>query len=115
MMAMSTRTCPPNTQIYALTNIPGASYKYYGAMYEPNGGVLYGRTVCPSNIPEEIKEKYWREYGIGGYGSLNFLDNKEESAISLYTSLSDAYSVSYWSYMFKPSLVNGKHSLLIST
>lgn len=103
----------PNTQLYVLTNTPGASYKNYGAKYEPNGGVLYGRTTHGGSIPADIVDKYWSEFGIGGEGNLNFLENQEESIIGLYTSVTDPYPISHWSYLFNPSLLNGKHSLLI--
>ena len=32
----------PNTEIYAVTETPGSDYPYYGAKWEPKGGVLFG-------------------------------------------------------------------------
>lgn len=90
-----------NTEIYALTNAPGGSYPYYGALHEPNGGVLYGRTAQGGSLPG------------GGYGLVNLNEAADESVISFYYSMTDSYSLEYWSYIYGAALADGEHALLI--
>lgn len=89
------------TEIYVLTNSPGSSYPVYGAMYEPNGGVLYGRTAQGGTRPN------------GRYGLINLEEVSSESIISFYYSPTDAYSLEFWSYIYGPVLADGKHGLLV--
>lgn len=90
-----------NTEIYALTNTAGGSYPYYGALHEPKGGVLYGRTAQGGSLPG------------GGYGLANQSEAADESIISYYYSLTDSYSLEYWSYIYGTALADGEHALLV--
>ena len=91
----------PNTEIYAVTDAPGSDYPYYGAKWEPKSGVLFGRTGRGGTLPS------------GRYGLVNGEEIAPESVISHYYSLSDAYSLEYWSYLFGPTLQDGKHAFLV--
>ena len=91
----------PNTEIYAVTETSGTDYPYYGAKWEPRGGVLFGRTGRGGTLPS------------GQYGLVNAGENADESVISHYYSLSDGYSLEYWSYLFGPALKDGEHAFLV--
>lgn len=89
------------TEIYAVTETPRNDYVFYNAKNEPNGGVYYGRTAQGSTLAN------------GNYGLINGDYIKNESMISFYYSLSDAYSLEYWSYLFDDMLKDGNHSFLV--
>lgn len=90
-----------NTEIYAVTETPSASYPYYGAKWEPRGGVLFGRTGQGGTLPS------------GRYGLVNAGELEQESVVSHYYSLQDAYSLEYWSYLYGPVLQDGEHAFLV--
>lgn len=91
----------PNTEIYAVSDTAGSDYPYYGAKWEPKGGVLFGRTLQGGTMKN------------GRYGTVNAEELKNESVVSHYYSLSDEYSLEYWSYLFDPVLQDGEHALLV--
>ena len=91
----------PNTEIYAVTDTPGSDYPYYGAKWEPQGGVLFGRTSQGGRLPS------------GAYGLVNGAELENESVVSHYYSLSDAYSLEYWSYLYGAALKDGQHAFLV--
>lgn len=91
----------PNTEIYAVTETAGADYPYYGAKWEPRGGVLFGRTGQGGTLPS------------GRYGLVNAGEMEDESVISHYYSLTDNYSLEYWSYLYGPVLKGGEHAFLV--
>lgn len=91
----------PRTEIYAVTDAPGQDYVYYGAKWEPKGGVLYGRTAQGGTLSS------------GGYGLVNADALANESVISFYYSLSDSYSLEYWSYLYGKVLADGTHAFLV--
>ena len=90
-----------HTEIYAVTETPGADYPYYGAKWEPKGGVFFGRTVQTGTLPG------------GGYGLVNGGEIEKESVISFYYSLTDPYSLEYWSYVYGSVLSQGEHAFLV--
>lgn len=90
-----------NTEIYAVTDSAGGDYPYYGELWEPKGGVLYGRTGHGGTLAS------------GRYGLVNLSEAADESIISHYYSLSDAYSLEYWSYLYGQALADGEHALLV--
>lgn len=92
-MGTAYKDLSPNTEIYAVTGQPGASYPYYGAKWEPRGKAYMGR--------------------VASYGLLNSEGLAQESAFSFYYSLEDDYSLSYWSYIFGP-LLDDRHAFLLN-
>lgn len=91
----------PNTEIYAVTDAPGSDYPYYGAKWEPRGGVWYGRTAQGGSL------------GGTRYGLVNGDALADESVVSYYYSLSNSYSLEYWSYIYGSALADGKHAFLV--
>ncbi len=93
----------PHTQLYVLTTKPGQSYPVYGAKYEPNGGVLYGRTDLGGFLPD------------GSYGNLNTQEASNESIIGHYygTNSFSATPLSKFEYNFNPVLADGQHTFLL--
>ena len=91
----------PRTEIYAVTKTAGSDYRYFGAKNEPNGGVLYGRTAQGGTLPD------------GRYGLANQSQMAGESIVSFYYSLTDGYSLEYWSYIFGPALQEGNRAFLV--
>ena len=90
-----------NTEIYAVTDTAGSDYPYYGAKWEPESGVLYGRTLKGGTLPS------------GRYGAVNADEMTNESVISHYYSLNDSYTLEYWSYLYGPTLADGEHAFLV--
>ena len=91
----------PNTEIYAVTDAPGSDYPYYGAKWEPKGGVWYGRTAQGGSL------------GGSRYGLVNGDALSGESVVSYYYGLSNSYSLEYWSYIYGSALKDGKHAFLV--
>lgn len=91
----------PNTEIYAVTDTPGSDYPYYGAKWEPQGGVWYGRTAQGGSL------------GGSRYGLVNGDILSGESVVSYYYGLDNGYSLEYWSYIYGPALADGKHAFLV--
>ncbi len=89
------------TEIYAVTETAGSDYVFYNAKNEPNGGVYYGRTAQGGTLP------------TGRYGLINGDYIKNESMVSFYYSLTDSYSLEYWSYLFGDMIRDGKHGFLV--
>lgn len=54
--------------------------------------MLYGRTAQGGTLPD------------GRYGLANQSQMAGESIVSFYYSLTDGYSLEYWSYIFGPAL-----------
>lgn len=90
-----------NTEIYAVTDTAGSDYPYYGAKWEPQSGVLFGRTSQGGRLSS------------GGYGLINAGELENESVVSHYYSLSDSYSLEYWSYIYGTALNDGEHAFLV--
>lgn len=77
-----------NTEIYAVTDTPGASYPYFGAKAEPTSGTYYGRIALGGTLPN------------GQYGLSNANALANESVFSFYYDFNNAYSLEYWSYIY---------------
>lgn len=90
-----------NTEIYAVTRTPGASYPSYGAPWEPENGVYHGRVASGGIRPD------------GRYGLVNGDGLANESAFSFYYTLGDAHGLAYWSYLYG-SLTAGDHVFLLN-
>ena len=73
-----------NTEIYAVSMTKSWDYPYYGAKWEPTGGVLYGRTDHGGTIP-----------GSTRYGLANIYQCADESIISHYYGTNDLISSYY--------------------
>ena len=95
------KSLDPRTEIYAVTQTPGSNYPYYGALWEPKGGVYYGRVGLGGSID-------------GGWGLVNADEMANESALSFYYGLNDGYSLEYWSYLFGPMLEDGNRAFLVN-
>ncbi|MBQ3378566.1 MAG: hypothetical protein IJG50_01730 [Clostridia bacterium] len=91
----------PNTEIYAVTDAPGPNYPVFGAKHEPSG-VYFGRILASGTLPG------------GSYGVVNAGEFADESIISFYYSLGNAYSLEYWSYLFGSHVSDGNRALLIN-
>lgn len=89
------------TEIYAVSDTPGADYPYYNAKWEPKGGVYYGRIATGGKIDNS-------------WGVVNSTQLEDESAVSFYYSLGDAYGVEYWSYLYGSVTDDKEHILLIN-
>lgn len=89
-----------NTEIYAVTQTAGSDYPYYGAKWEPKGGVWYGRTAQGGQTGSR-------------YGLINAAELAQESIVSFYYNLTDSYSLEYWSYLYGQALEDGKHAFLV--
>lgn len=89
-----------NTEIYVVTDRTKSDYPYYGAIWEPQKGVYYGRVGRGGSTAE-------------GYGLANLNGLSNESLVAHYYSLDDAYSLEYWSYIYGKAL-NGNRGLLIN-
>lgn len=95
----------PRTEIYAVSDTAGWDYPNYGALWEPDGGVLYGRTDHGGTLP-----------GSTRYGMANAGENMEESIVSHYygtNDLNSSYDLEYWSYIYGSTLNDGEHALLV--
>lgn len=90
-----------NTEIYAVTQTPGADYPYYGAKNEPRGGVYYGRTAEGGTLPS------------GRYGLVNQDQMSGESAVGFYYDVTQSYSLEYWNYLYGPALADGSRAFLV--
>ena len=90
-----------NTEIYAVTDDAGKDYPYYGAKWEPKGGVYYGRIARGGTVS-------------GRYGIANLDEMAQESAVSYYYSLDDGYGLEYWSYIYGKALEDGKRAFLVN-
>lgn len=90
-----------NTEIYAVMDTAGSDYPYYGAKWEPKGGVWYGRTAQGGSL------------GGSKYGLVNGDVLANESIVSYYYGLSNEYSLEYWSYIYGSALADGKHAFLV--
>ncbi len=90
-----------NTEIYAVSDTASASYPYYGALYEPESGCYYGR-VAGGGVTAS-----------GGWGLTNGSNLANESAFSYYYSLTDSYSLQYWSYIYG-NLLDGSKLFLVN-
>lgn len=90
-----------NTEIYAVTDAPGSDYPYYGAKWEPKGGVWYGRTAQGGSL------------GGSKYGLVNGDALAGESIVSYYYGLNNDHSLEYWSYIYGAPLEDGKHAFLV--
>lgn len=88
----------PRTEIYAVTKTPGSDYPTFGVKYEPNGGVLYGRTAAGGPGPDG-----------NGWGIANLAQIQEagESVVSYYYGLSEGPTLEEYSYIFTPALQGG--------
>ena len=94
----------PRTEIYAVTKTPGSDYPSFGVKYEPNGGVLYGRTAAGGPGPD----------GNGwGITNLNQIQEAGESIVSYYYGLSEGPTLEEYSYIFTPALQGGSRALLV--
>ncbi|MBR2742686.1 MAG: hypothetical protein IKD89_03760 [Clostridia bacterium] len=91
----------PNTEIYAVTDTPGPNYPVFGAKHEPSG-VYFGRILASGTLPN------------GNYGVVNSGEFADESIISFYYSLGNAYSLEYWSYLYGSHVSDGNRALLIN-
>ena len=92
----------PNTEIYAVTSEPGSSYPYYGAKYEPKGGVYFGRTAEAGALES------------GRWVVLNESEADKESIVSLYTNLGNENPISAYSWIFGAVTDDDNHALLIN-
>ena len=93
-----------NTEIYTVTSTPGESHPTYGAMYEPQGGVLYGRTAHGGTLPSG-------QFGLGNKDAM-----ADESIVSHYYGTSELlgeHSLEYWKYLFGGGLEDGEHAFLV--
>lgn len=86
------------TEIYAVTE--GQTQPYYGAKWEPKEGVYYGRIARGGTVD-------------GRYGIANLPEMAEESLVSYYYGLDDAYTMEYWSYIYGAAL-DGTRGLLMN-
>lgn len=89
------------TEIYIVTDSAYEDYPYYGAKWEPKGGVYYGRIAYGG--PTE-----------NGWGVVNEAQLENESATSFYYSLGDPYGLEYWSYLYGAVTKDQEHMLLIN-
>ena len=91
------------TEVYAVTQTPGSDYPYYGAKWEPKGGVYYGRTDHGGQVGS-------------GYGLANEAALENESIVSHYYGTNDmtsSYDLQYWSYIYGAALDDGEHGFLV--
>ena len=105
------------TEVYAVTQTPGSDYPYYGAKWEPKGGVYYGRTDHGGQVGS-------------GYGLANEAALENESIVSHYYGTNDMTSsydlqyskawrggstprVSVFSYTERPLMTESTDSLYI--
>ena len=93
-----------HTEIWAVTTAPGKSYPAYGAKYEPQGGVLYGRTSLGGTLAN------------GNFGLINGDEAANESIMGHYYTLKELlgdYSLEYWSYLYGVALADGQHAFIV--
>lgn len=90
-----------HTEIYVQSSIRGSDYPVYGALWEPDGGVLYGRNAHGGTRED------------GSFGIVNLEATKRESMTSVYYYPTDDYSLEYWGYLYRPVLESGHHGLLV--
>ncbi len=90
-----------NTEIYAVSQTAGGDYKYYGAKWEPQNGVYYGRVLLEGQVN-------------GGWGTLNDSSLAGESAVSFYFDMTGDYSLEYWSYLYGKVIEDGQHAFLVN-
>ncbi|MCI8285167.1 MAG: hypothetical protein HFE90_07905 [Firmicutes bacterium] len=101
-MQTAYKNLDPMTEIYAVTSTPGSDYKYYGAKWEPDKGVYYGRISLGGQTPN------------GQYGIVNKSQIMGESVLSIYHELNSQYKLQDFYYMFEPIIEDGKHALLVN-
>ena len=89
-MQTAYKNLDPMTEIYAVTSTPGSDYKYYGAKWEPDKGVYYGRISLGGQTPN------------GQYGIVNKSQIMGESVLSIYHELNSQYKLQDFYYMFEP-------------
>ncbi len=92
----------PRTEIYAVTSAPGSDYPSYGAKWEPQGGVYYGRIARGGTLSN------------GQYGLANRTALSKESILSYYYNIYDSYPLEYWSYLYGDLLTDGSHAFLVN-
>ncbi len=91
-----------NTEIFVVTDEPYDDYVCYGALWEPDSGVYFGRT-CDAGA---ISHNTW--------GTVNGAEQADESITSVYYELTSPYSLEYWSYLFRDLIADGEHALLVN-
>ena len=88
-----------NTEIYAVTPDAPESYPFYGAKFEPENGVYYGRSTNPDWLSADT------------YGLTNGAAMEGETAFAYYYSLGDTHALEEYSYMF--SSLNGGNMVFL--
>lgn len=91
----------PNTEIYTVTKQRGDDYPYFGAKYEPQVGVYYGRTCLGGTKPN------------GQFGLVNEDQLANESAVGFYFDTTQSYSLEYWNYLYGPAVNDGSRAFLV--
>ncbi len=106
----------PNTEMYVLNDTAGESYPRYGAMYEPDGAVYYGRTIKVDNLPMDLQLELAQ-----GLGPINYEESLDESATGFYyesafnlpSEPGYEHDIPFYSYAYKHSLKDDQHIFMI--